>query len=108
MAQDAGRGPLVGAVILALALLGAAWMVSGSVDRSTAQLNGIKLALAETQKALQKVAQAPAAAPAAAPARSARPDPNRRYKVNTAGSPAKGPDSAKAKKVHRVNGMSAI
>ena len=93
MAQDAGKGSLVGAVILALALLGAAWMVSGAVDRSTAQLNGIKLALAETQKALQKVAQAPAAAPA----RSARPDPNRRYKVNTAGSPAKGPDSAKVK-----------
>jgi protein-disulfide isomerase len=36
-----------------------------------------------------------AAAPAAQPARADRPDPNRRYKVNTAGSPAKGSESAK-------------
>jgi protein-disulfide isomerase len=36
-----------------------------------------------------------AAAPAPAPSRPGAPDPNRRYPVNTAGSPAKGPANAK-------------
>jgi protein-disulfide isomerase len=35
-----------------------------------------------------------AAAPAPQPARAAKPDPNRRYKINIAGSPEKGPEDA--------------
>ena len=95
MAQQSSGGPaIIAALILGVALVASALIVKGAVDKTTAQLSGIKLALVDTQQALQKVAQArPAAAPA--PARAGRPDPNRNYKINTAGSPAKGPASAK-------------
>ena len=95
--QEAGRASIIAALILGVALLGAAWIVKGAVDKTTAQLNGIKVALADTKDALQKVAQA---RPTAAPARRAgRPDPDRRYTVDTKGSPAKGPATAKIKLV---------
>ncbi len=95
--QEAGRSSIVAALILGVALLAAAWIVKGAVDKTTAQLSGIKVALADTKDALQKVAQA---RPAAAPSRRAgRPDPDRRYTVDTKGSPAKGSASAKIKLV---------
>ncbi len=98
--QDSGRAPIIAALILGVALVVAAFVVKGAVDKTTAQLNGIKLALGETKEALQKVAQArPAAAAPAAPARAGRPDPNRRYTLDIAGSPAKGPATAKVKLV---------
>ncbi len=95
--QESGRSSIVAALILGVALVAAAWIVKGAVDRTTVQLSGIKLALADTKDALQKVAQArPAAAPSK---RAGRPDPDRRYTVDTKGSPAKGPASAKIKLV---------
>ena len=95
--QESGRSSIVAALILGVALVAAAWLVKGAVDKTTVQLSGIKLALADSMSALQKVAQAQ---PAAAPARRAgRPDPDRRYTVDTKGSPAKGPASAKIKLV---------
>ncbi len=96
--QDSGRSSIAAALILGVALVAAAWIVKGAVDKTTVQLSGIKVALADTKDALQKVAQA---RPAAAPARRAggRPDPDRRYTVDTKGSPAKGPASAKIKLV---------
>ncbi len=93
MAQQSSGGPaIIAALILGVALVASALIVKSAVDKTTAQLSGIKLALVDTKQALQKVAQA---RPAAAPARAGRPDPNRNYKINTAGSPAKGPASAK-------------
>ena len=93
MAQQSSAGPpIIAALVLGVALVASALIVKSAVDKTTAQLSGIKLALADTKQALQNVAQA---RPAAAPARAGRPDPNRNYKVNTAGSPAKGPASAK-------------
>ena len=95
--QESGRTSIIAALILGIALVVAAWIVKGAVDKTTAQLSGIKVALADTKDALQKVAQA---RPAAAPARrGGRPDPDRRYTVETKGSPAKGPASAKVKLV---------
>ncbi len=95
--QDSGRSSIVAALIRGVALVAAAWIVKGAVDKTTAQLSGIKVALADTKDALQKVAQA---RPAAAPSRRAgRPDPDRRYTVDTKGSPAKGPATAKIKLV---------
>ncbi len=95
--QESGRSSIVAALILGVGLVAAAWIVKGAVDKTTVQLSGIKLALADTKDALQKVAQA---RPAAAPSRRAgRPDPDRRYTVDTKGSPAKGPASAKVKLV---------
>lgn len=95
--QESGRSSIVAALILGVALVAAAWIVKGAVDKTTVQLSGIKVALADSMGALQKVAQA---RPAAAPARRAgRPDPDRRYTVEIKGSPAKGPASAKIKLV---------
>lgn len=96
--QSPGSSSIIAALILGAALVVSAFIVKGAVDKTTAQLSGIKLALADTKQALQKVAQA-RPAPAPAPGRSGRPDPNRNYKVDTAGSPAKGPKSAKIKLV---------
>ena len=93
--QESGRAPIIAALILGIGLVVAAWIVKGAVDKSTAQLSGIKVALADTKEALQKVAQArPAAAPSRRPS---APDPNRRYTVDIKGSPAKGPATAKVK-----------
>jgi hypothetical protein len=94
--QESGGNPVIAAVILGVAMVVAALIVKGAVDKTTAQLNGIKLALADTKPALESVAQAQ---PAARAARPGRPDPNRRYTVNTSGSPAKGPAAAKIKLV---------
>jgi hypothetical protein len=93
---DSDRNPVIAAVILGVAMVVAALIVKGAVDKTTAQLNGIKLALADTKQALENVAQA---RPAAQAAQRGRPDPNRRYTVNTSGSPAKGPAAAKIKLV---------
>jgi protein-disulfide isomerase len=94
--QESGGNPVIAAVILGVAMVVAALIVKGAVDKTTAQLNGIKLALADTKQALESVAQAQ---PAPRAARPGRPDPNRRYTVNTSGSPAKGPAAAKIKLV---------
>ncbi len=94
--QESGRASIVAALILGVALVVAAWIVKGAVDKTTVQLSGIKVALADTMGALQKVAQA---RPAAAPRRGGGPDPNRRYTVATKGAPAKGSTTAKVKLV---------
>jgi hypothetical protein len=94
--QESGGNPVIAAVILGVAMVVAALIVKGAVDKTTAQLNGIKLALTDTKQALENVAKAQ---PAARAARPSRPDPNRRYNVNTSGSPAKGPAAAKIKLV---------
>ena len=94
--QESGGNPVIAAVILGVAMVVAALIVKGAVDKTTAQLNGIKLGLADTQQALEKLARA---RPAPQAARAGRPDPNRRYTLNTAGAPAKGPASAKVKLV---------
>ena len=95
--QESGNASIIAALILGVALVAGAWIVKGAVDKTTAQLNGIKVALADTKDALQNVAQArPAAAP---PRRAGRPDPNRRYTLDVKGAPAKGPATAKIKLV---------
>ena len=96
MAQGSERSSIVAAIILAVALVSGAWLVKGAVDRSTVQLNGIKLALADAKDALKGV---PVAQPAAAAQRRSGPDPNRRYTLNIKGAPALGPATAKVKLV---------
>jgi protein-disulfide isomerase len=93
VANQQNTSAIIGAVIIGVALIVTGFIVKAAVDNATAQLSGIKLALADTQEALEQVAKAqPAAAPA--PARRG-PDPNRRYEVKTDGSPVKGPQTAK-------------
>ncbi len=91
--DDAVRS-LLSAIIVGVAIILGTWGVKSAIDRNTGQLDSIRLALADTRQALQQVAQArPAPAPTPA-ARPNRPDPTRRYKVDTDGAPAKGPADA--------------
>jgi type II secretory pathway pseudopilin PulG len=88
-----GSGNLVGAIVIAVALLAAGFLVKGAIDRTASRLDAVASGLAETQKALQAVAQAQAK-----PADNRRgPDPSRRYTVNAAGAPALGPMEARVK-----------
>ena len=95
MARDT-RATVLPAIIVGSSVLVAAWAVTGSLDRTTAQLDQIKAGLAETKGALQQIASA-RPAPSKAPAPRRGPDPNKRYTIARNGSPAKGPVTAKVK-----------
>ncbi len=95
-----GSGPppasfqgLVSALIIGAAVLGGALIIRSALQKTTDQVSEMRLALNDTKQALVAAAQA---RPAAQRAPSG-PDPNRRYTVNTAGAPAKGPGSAQVK-----------
>lgn len=92
MANNSGSNQIIAATIVGVALVVTGFVVKAAVDGATSQLNGIKIALADQQKALEQVAQARPAA--AAPARRG-PDPNKRYTIATNGSPARGVKTAK-------------
>jgi len=92
-----GRSTLIAAIVVAAGLIGAGLVLARSLDQMTAQLaetgtklDGIRAAVEKSGESLAAAARAPA--PAAA--RPGRPDPSRRYTVNTDGAPALGPDSA--------------
>jgi len=79
-----GIGSVVGAVILGLSILGAAYFLGDSIDRASERV-------AEAGAALAKAQLAGAPAPSAAPSAPTRgPDPAKAYKINIAGSPSKG------------------
>jgi protein-disulfide isomerase len=90
VAQNSGVPVVIAAVIIAASIVGGSFLIRSSLDRTSQELAGLKTAIGELEIA------APAPAPAARPAARARPDPNKRYTVNTMGSPAKGGDDAKA------------
>jgi protein-disulfide isomerase len=74
-------------------MVGGAYLVSGSIDRVTAQIPEFESAMKNLQTA---VAARGGAAPAApAPARRRGPDPAKVYTVASAGAPFKGPVDAK-------------
>ena len=74
-----GLPVILAALILGGAIVAGATLVKQSLDASSEKLDAVIAALEK----------APAAAPAAAPARRG-PDPNKRYTVETKGSPSKG------------------
>ena len=84
------RSTLVAAAIVAAALLIGSFVLAGAIDRVTAQLADAttKLGTALTDAKNTLAAARPAEVPRG-------PDPNRRYPVNVAGSPAIGPADAK-------------
>jgi hypothetical protein len=84
---------LVSAVIIGAAVIGGALIIRQALQKTSDQMAEIRVALNETKYALVTAAQARPAAPSA----PSGPDPNRRYTVNTAGAPAKGPNSARVK-----------
>ncbi len=80
---------VVASLILGASILGGSMLLQSSVNETANQLSGLRSAVANLKLA------APAAAPTQAAARPGRPDPSRRYEVETKGSPARGPESAK-------------
>jgi protein-disulfide isomerase len=96
MARDGGSGGSAGgaqvaaAILLGAAVLGGAFLVSRAVDRGTAELASLGVALADVKEAL--AAGGRAAVPSAA--RPGRPDPDRRYTISLADEPVRGPADA--------------
>jgi len=83
---NSGASTLVAALIVSAALIGSAMILKGSLDQTAAGMGEVKDALGRLE--------ASAARPAAA-AQPGRPDPSRRYTLNTNGSPSRGDASAK-------------
>jgi protein-disulfide isomerase len=80
---------VVAALILGACVVAGGLIVQSAIHNATTQIAGVRAELNALQSSLQ------AAAPAPQPARAQRPDPNRRYKINIAGSPSVGPKDAK-------------
>jgi protein-disulfide isomerase len=89
------RLSLIGAIIVAVAVVAGSSIIANGLNRVTAQLDRtgteIKTAMADAQKAL-----AAGARPAPAqPARRRGPDPDKVYTVPIKGAPILGPETAK-------------
>ena len=82
---------VLAAVVLGAAILGGSFLIKSSLDAGTGELAGVRTSLDEVQGALQAAGRPTAAA---APRRRG-PDPDKAYTVSTAGSPAKGVETAK-------------
>lgn len=91
------RPTLIAAAIIGGSILSAAALVNSQLRTTTESLEGIRSGLAETRDQLKAVA---AAKPAGNNNQRRRgPDPSKRYTINTKGSPAKGPLTAKVELV---------
>ena len=85
--NSSGTPLLIASLILGASVVAASLLIQSSLDRGTAELSKVLVAINEARPA------APAA-PAPAAARAGRPDPNKHYSVNTKGSPRRGPEKA--------------
>ncbi len=94
--MDSGRQLVIAAAIVGVAIIAGSLLLAQSLNRVTQQLDGTTARLEAIRGAVADAKDALANLPTAAPARAARsgPDPNRRYTVNTAGSPSRGPAGA--------------
>ena len=88
MASDNNSGvqTIVAALILGICVIAGAMLIRSSVDQAAREVASLKEALGRPPTA---------AAPTQQAARPGSPDPNRRYAVNTQGSPSKGGANAK-------------
>jgi protein-disulfide isomerase len=80
---------VVAALIFGASVVGASLVIRSSLDRVTGELASMRSAMGPPPDAAR------ADAAARARARGSRPDPNRRYTIDTKGSPARGPESAR-------------
>jgi len=83
--QDRNSALIVAALIIGVAVVAGALLVRSSLERAAEEI-------AAVEKALSRVAGSP---PTRTPTRSARPDPDRRYSIDTKGSPVLGNPDAK-------------
>jgi protein-disulfide isomerase len=84
---------MLAALIIGGTILAGSWMVKSSLEETGSRLDGINAGLADAKQALVAVAKAQQAPPSKAGRKG--PDPNKRYTINTANSPRKGPANAK-------------
>lgn len=94
-----GINVVVAAIILSFSMIGGAYLVSGSIDRVTAQIPEFESTMKSIQTAVAARPAAAAAPAAAAPARRRGPDPDKVYKLSLAGAPTRGPAGAVVKLV---------
>jgi protein-disulfide isomerase len=81
---------VVSALIVGASVVAGGLLVRSAIDDAASEIAGMRAEFAGIQSSLRK-----AEAPAPQAARRGRPDPNRRYSIDTKGSPAKGPEDAK-------------
>jgi protein-disulfide isomerase len=85
LGQERNSALIVAALIIAVSVVAGALLVRSSLERAAEQV-------AALEKSLRGLAGSP---PARAPTRSARPDPDRRYSIDTQGSPVRGNPGAR-------------
>jgi protein-disulfide isomerase len=90
--QSLGTPLIIASLMLSVAIVGAGYLLSRSIDSTSTNIRGLALALDGLPSAGADKAKAPTR-----PARAGRPDPDKRYDIAIAGAPTKGPDSAKVK-----------
>jgi len=97
MTQVSGRQVLIAAAIVGFTVIAGSLILAqslnrmtGQIDRTADRLDEIRVAVVDSKDVLSNLQVA--AAPAAARRRG--PDPNKRYAVNTKGSPALGLETA--------------
>ena len=97
MAPASKNQSIYAAAIVAVGVIAGSFLVASALDRLTAQVDRATGRLDEIEKAIADAKGAlgnlRGAAPAAAPRRG--PDPNKRYEIDLAGVPIKGPETAK-------------
>lgn len=89
MNERSGAALVVAALILGAAILASSLILRSAISAGTAELAGLREAMAEGGAAARPVAVRPQQP------QPGRPDPSRRYSVNVAGAPALGPEQAK-------------
>ena len=88
MAQNSGGPILVGALILGASLFGSALLLRASIERTATEVAGLRQTFADMAGPSDRDR-------ARDQARANRPDPNRRYAIDTTGAPVRGNPDAK-------------
>lgn len=91
--EKVGNALIVGALMVAVSLVGASWFVSQAIDRASDRLGQVTLEMTDLAGDAGKAAAA-AADTAPQARRPRRPDPERRYDVEVGRSPARGNEDA--------------
>jgi protein-disulfide isomerase len=92
---NSGRPIIIASAVVALAVIAGSLILSQSLNRVTQQLDETTSKLESIQGAVSEAKDALAKLPTGTQQAARRgPDPNRRYKIDTRGAPARGPQTA--------------